>query len=158
MPPPATPMPGIMMLGFCHRLPALVFALVVLAALPTAVLAGPYEDALSRFVTDDFDDTTQAITGVAASGHPLAAAVLEALGNERLVFSAQAKTVFFRDNSDQLIDAATGRPVAGGALTDLTQVQINNRLRRVIEAALGALTLMAGAPEKRLEAAQAVFQ
>ena len=146
------------MLGFCNRLLALVFALAIFAALPIAAHAGAYEDALSRFVTDDFDDTTQAINGVAASGNPLAAAVIEALGDGRLVFSAQAKMVFFRDKSDQLIDAVTGKPVTAGAPTDLAPVQINNRLRRVIEAALGALTLMVGEPDKRLEAAQAVFQ
>jgi urea transport system permease protein len=151
-------MPGIMMLGLCNRLLALVLALGILAALPTAAHAGPYEDAVARFITDDFDDTTAAINGVAASGNPLAPAVLEALGDGRLVFSAQSKAVFFRDQSDRLIDAATGQPVTAGAPTDLAPVQINNRLRRVIEAALGALTLMVGEPDKRLEAAQAVFQ
>jgi urea transport system permease protein len=146
------------MLAFRHRLLALAFALGVLAALPTAARAGPYEDALSRFVTDDFGDTTEAINGVAASGNPLAPAVIEALGDGRLVFSAQSKTVFFRDKSDRLVDAVSGQPVTAGAPTDLAPVQINNRLRRVIEAALGALTLMVGEPDKRLEAAQAVFQ
>jgi urea transport system permease protein len=158
MPPPTSPTPGLTMFGFCGRLLALVFALGVFAALASVAQAGPYEDALSRFVTDDFDDTTAAINGVATSGHPLAAAVIEALQDERLVFSAQAKTVFFRDKSDQLIDAVTGQPVTAGTPSDLAPVQINNRLRRVIEAALGALTLMVGAPDKRLEAAQAVFQ
>ena len=37
-------------------------------------------------------------------------------------------------------------------------MRINNRLRRVIEAALGSLTLLAPDPTKRLEAAQAVFK
>jgi urea transport system permease protein len=150
------------MLGSCHRLLALVFAsgmLLGMLALPTVAHAAPYEDALARFVTDDFDDTTEAINGVAASGNPLAAAVLGALLDDgRLVFSAQAKKVFFRDGSGQLIDAATGQPVTAGAPADLAPVQINNRLRRVIEAALGALTLMVGEPDKRLEAAEAVFQ
>jgi urea transport system permease protein len=146
------------MSGFCRRLLALAFAFGVLATLPAASHAGPYEDALARFVTDDFDDTTEAINGIATSGDPLAAAVLEALQDGRLVFSAEAKTVFYRDTSDRLIDAVTGTPVAAGAPADLAPVQINNRLRRVIEAALGALTLMVGEPDKRLEAAQAVFQ
>jgi urea transport system permease protein len=145
-----------MMFRFCNRLLALVLALGIFTA--TAARAGPYEDALSRFVTDDFDDTTAAINGIAASGHPLAPAVLDALGDDRVLFSAQAKTVFFRDKSDRLIDAVTGQPVTAGAPADLAPVQINNRLRRVIEAALGALTLMVGEPDKRVEAAQAVFQ
>jgi urea transport system permease protein len=149
-------MPEIMMFRFCNRLLALVLALGIFTA--TAAQAGPYEDALSRFVTDDFDDTTAAINGIAASGHPLAPAVLDALGDDRVLFSAQAQTVFFRDKSDRLIDAVTGQPVTAGAPADLAPVQINNRLRRVIEAALGALTLMVGEPDKRVEAAQAVFQ
>jgi urea transport system permease protein len=151
-------LPEIMMLGLFSRLLALVFALGIYAALATAAHAGPYEDALARFVTNDFDDTTEAINGVAASGNPLAAAVLDALQDGRLLSGADSKKVFFRDSSDRLIDAATGQPVTAGAPADLAPVEINNRLRRVIEAALGALTLMVGEPDKRLEAAQRVFQ
>jgi urea transport system permease protein len=151
-------MPVRSMHAFCIRLMALVLAFGFLAALPLAAHAGPYEDALASFVTGDFDDTTEGINGVAASGNPLSAAILEALQDGRLQYSAEAKTVFFRDKSDRLIDAATGQPVAAGAPADLAPVEINNRLRRVIEAALGALTLMVGEPANRLEAAQAVFQ
>src|SRR5260370_36198589 len=103
-----------MMPGFCNRLLALVLALGIFAALATAAQAGPYEDALSGFITDDFDDTTAAINGVAASGHALAPVVLEALGAGGLVFSAQAKTVFFHDKTDRLNDAVTGQQVTAG--------------------------------------------
>jgi urea transport system permease protein len=151
-------MPEIKMFGFCHRLLALVFALGVLATLAPAAHAGPYEDAIARFLTGDFDDTTAGINGIASSGSPLAPTVLAALQDGRLMFSATAMKVFFNDSSDQLIDAVTGLPVTAGAPADLAPVEINNRLRRVIEAALGALTLMVGTPDKRLEAAQAVFQ
>ncbi|HEY6255296.1 MAG TPA: urea ABC transporter permease subunit UrtB [Xanthobacteraceae bacterium] len=147
-----------MMLGLCNRLMALVFALGILAVLPTAARAGPYEDALSRVATDDFSDTIEGVNGIAASGNPLAAIVIQALQDERLFFSAESKTVYFRDKSGQLIDAATGKPSTGGTPADLAQVQVNNRLRRVIEAALGALTLMVGEPDNRFDAAQAVFQ
>jgi urea transport system permease protein len=146
-----------MMLGLCHRLLALLFALGFLAALPVAAPAEPYEEALSHFLTDDFDDTIEAVNAIAGSGNPLAATVIEALQDERLFFSAESKTVYFRDASDRLMDAATGDPVTAAAPADLAPVQINNRLRRVIEAALGALTLMVGDPDKRFDAAQAVF-
>jgi urea transport system permease protein len=151
-------MPEIKMSGFCHRLLALVFALSILSALAPAAHAGPYEDALASFLTGEFDNTTTGINGVAASGSPLAPVVLGALQDGRLLYSATAQMVYFRDNADQLIDATTGQPVAAGAPADLAPVEINNRLRRVIEAALGALNLMVGTPDKRLEAAQAVFQ
>jgi urea transport system permease protein len=151
-------MPEIKMSGFCHRLLALVFALSILSAHAPAANAGPYEDALASFLTGEFDNTTTGINGVAASGSPLAPVVLGALQDGRLLYSATAQMVYFRDNADQLIDATTGQPVAAGAPADLAPVEINNRLRRVIEAALGALNLMVGTPDKRLEAAQAVFQ
>ena len=146
------------MSAFCRCLLALVFALGLFAALDLPVQAGPYEDALAHFVTDDFDDTAMGVDAVAASGNPLAATVLDALQDGRLFFSAQGKTVFYRDSADALFDAATGQPAAGPAPVDLAPVEINNRVRRVIEAALGAMTLMAGSADKRFEAAQAVFQ
>jgi urea transport system permease protein len=140
------------------RLLALVCSLGVLAAAITVARAGPYEDALLHFTTDSFSDTTDGITGVVASGNPLAATVIGALQEGRLLFSAQEKRVFVRDKSDQLIDAATGSPVAGSPPADLSPVRLNNRLRGVVQAAMGGLTLMAPDPGKRLEAAQAVFK
>jgi urea transport system permease protein len=143
---------------FIARLLALVCSLGVLAAVMTVAHAGPYEDALLHFTTDSFTDTTDGINGVAASGNPLAATVIGALQEGRLLFSAQEKRVFVRDKSNQLIDAATGSPVAGSPPADLSPVRLNNRLRGVVQAAMGSLTLMAPDPGKRLEAAQAVFK
>ena len=134
----------------------LVFGL--LAALTADAQAGPYEDALSRFSADSFDETIEGINGVVASGNALAAPVITALQDGRLLFSAESKRVFIRDKSDQLIDAATGEPIAGSPPADLAPVRLNNRLRRIVEAALGGLTLMAPDPGKRLEAAQAVLR
>ena len=146
------------MRGFGDRFIALVLALGLLAALTTGVRAGPYEDALARFTADSFDDTIEGINGVAASGNALAATVVAALQEGRLFFSAASRRVFFKDKSDRLIDAATGQPVAGAAPADLAPVRLNNRLRRIVEAALGGLTLMHPDPGKRLEAAQAVLR
>jgi len=146
------------MRAFSDRFIALVCALGVLAALTTAVRAGPYEDALLRFTADSFDETIEGINAVATSGNALAAQVIGALQEGRLLFSADEKQVFIREASDQLIDAATGRPVVGTAPSDLAPVRLNNRLRRIVEAALGGLTLMAPDAGKRFEAAQAVLK
>ena len=147
------------MRAFSDRFIALVCALGVLAAVVTAARAGPYEDGLLRFTADSFDDTIEGINAVATSGNPLAASVIGALQEGRLLFSADSKRVFIREApSDRLIDAATGEPVAGSAPSDLAPVRLNNRLRRIIEAALGGLTLMAPDPGKRFEAAQAVLK
>jgi urea transport system permease protein len=152
-------MPGLIgMRSFCDRFIALVLALGMLAAAMTGAQAGPYEDALSRFTADSFDETIEGINGVAASGNALAAPVISALQEGRLLFSAEQKRVFIREASDRLIDVATGQPVAGDPPPDLAPVRLNNRLRRIVEAALGGLTLMAPDPGKRLEAAQAVLK
>jgi urea transport system permease protein len=151
------------MFAFSSRFIARVLALAVLvlgvlAAVTTGAQAGPYEDALSRFSADSFDQTIEGINEVVASGNALAAPVITALQEGRLLFSAESKRVFIRDKSDRLIDAATGEPIVGSPPADLTPVRLNNRLRRIVEAALGGLTLMAPDPGKRLEAAQAVLR
>src|SRR5262245_25507497 len=119
---------------FIARLLALVCALGVLASAMTVARAGPYEDALLHFTTDSVSETTDGINGVVASGNPLAAIVIGALQDGRLLFSAQEKRVFFRDKSDQLIDAATGTPASGDPPADLSPVRLNNRLRGVVQA------------------------
>jgi urea transport system permease protein len=116
-----------------------------------------YQDALTRFTADSFDDTDAAITAVAASGNAQAIVVIRALQDGRLLLSADQKKVYIRDADGTILDAATGTPTAA-APADLKPVRINNRLRRSIDAALGNLTLLAADPERRLEAARAVFK
>src|SRR5262245_42481268 len=149
---------AIQMRAFRDRFIALVCALGMLAAWMTGARAGPYEDALVHFTADSFNETIEGVNKVAASGNPLAATLISALQEGRLFFSAEAKRVFIKDKSDQLLDAATGQPFAGAAPADLAPVRLNNRLRGIVQAALGSLTLMAPDPAKRLEAAQAVFK
>jgi urea transport system permease protein len=129
----------------------------MLVALLAGARAGPYEDALARFAADSFGDTTEGIEGVATSGSPLAETVIKALQEGRLFFSAASKGVFYKDK-DQLFDAATGQAVTGAAPDDLSAVRLNNRLRGLIEAKLGSLTLLSPVAARRLEAAQAVFK
>src|SRR5947209_6139331 len=143
-----------------ERIIAVVFALGLLfaSAIETnaqSANAQRYEAALAGFTKDAFNDTDEAISAVAASGSPLALQVIEALQDGRLSFTADK--VFITDKSGNLLDAANGKPPAA-APTGAQPVRVNNRLRRSIEAALGALTLMSSDPARRLEAAQAVFR
>ncbi|HEY7549315.1 MAG TPA: urea ABC transporter permease subunit UrtB, partial [Hyphomicrobiaceae bacterium] len=143
---------------FCERAAALFGALGILLAAGGLAHAGPYEDALPGFTEDSLSDTGEAITKVAASGSPLAAPLLEALKDARLLYSAAEKRVFIKTGSGALTDAATGKDISGNPPADLDTVRVNNRLRIATEAALGGLTLMAPDPKRRLEAAQAVFK
>jgi urea transport system permease protein len=120
--------------------------------------AAGLDEALAHFTTDDFSDTEEGIGAVAASGDPRAETILRALQDGSLMYSAERKAVYIKDESDKLADAATGQPAAGEAPADLDTVRINNRLRGAIDAALGGLTLLARDPQARFEAAQAVFK
>jgi urea transport system permease protein len=146
------------MRAFYDRFIAFVIALGLLVAGAVFAYAGPYEDALAGFTTDDFSDTADAVNAVAASGSPLAGPLIEALQDGRLSFSAKDKKVYIKTNDGALLDAATGKPAEGAPPDDIDAVRLNNRLRGVVDAAVGGLTLMASDPNRRYDAAQAVFK
>jgi urea transport system permease protein len=146
------------MRALAYRLAALALACGLLAATIMPVRAESFDDALARFAADSFSDTEAAINAVAASGHPMAANVIEALADGRLVVDPNSRKVYIKDKSGALLDAATGAPAAGETPHRLKTVRVNNRIRRAIEASLGGLTLLSADPGKRLEAAQAVFR
>ena len=143
--------------GFHDRALALVFALGLLLFGAASASAGPYEDALAGLTTDSFSDTADAIDTLAASGDRRTGPLLEALKDKRLLFSADGKRVFIKDRSDKLTDAASGESVATPP-ADIENVRLNNRVRGMLDAALGSLTLMAKEPGRRFDAAQAVFK
>ena len=133
-------------------------ALATASALRAQGGAQSYEQALEKFAANSYNDTDAAIAGVAASGNPLAAQVITALQDGRLLFNSDDKKIYIRDAKGAIVDAATGQPITGTAPANLKPVRVNNRIRRGIEAALGALTLLSPDPAKRFEAANAVFK
>ena len=142
---------------FCRAcLVALVFALGLTLAQSNAH-ADALDDALAHFTAGDFAETDTGISQVAASGAPRAEAILQALKNGQLMFSAEKKAVYIQDENNKLFDAATGQQVSGDPPADLDTVGVNNRLRGDIDAALGGLTLLSHDPVQRYDAAQQVF-
>jgi urea transport system permease protein len=120
--------------------------------------AASLDDALAHFTADDFSETSTGINDVAASGDQRAETIIRALQDGRLMFSAERKAVYIKDESGKLTDAATGTAIAGEAPADVDTVRLNNRLRGALEAAVGGLTLLASDPGARYDAAQAVFK
>src|SRR5690242_21661762 len=133
---------------------ALAFLLIVFAV---PALAGPFEDAVGKFATDDFSDTDEAIGAVATSGNPLAFPIISALQDGRLMFDADSKKVYIKQADGKAIDAATGAAV-DSIPESASAVNLNNRLRRAVDAAIGGLTLMSPDASARLSAAQSVFK
>jgi urea transport system permease protein len=136
--------------------------LMLLACLMLLVpMAGAQADAvdtaLSRFTTDTFDDTQKGIEVLAQTGHATAEDVLAALLSNRLFFRPLDKALFYRGPAGAFHEAKTGNAANVDAKA-LKPVRLNNRLRRVVEGALGSLTLLAPDPQKRIRAAEAVFR
>jgi urea transport system permease protein len=120
--------------------------------------AASLDDAIAHFTADDFDETITGISQVIAGGDARAAIILQALQGGQLMFSAEKKTVYIQDDASKLTDAATGQPVPGDPPDDLDNVHLNNRVRGALDAALGGLALLSADPNKRFDAAQAVFK
>ena len=140
-------------------LPAILAAFLILIAVAGGVHAASVADALPGFATDSFPDTEAALKAVAASGDPQAAAVIQALQDGKLAFDPDSKAVFIKAADGSLLDPATGKPAAGAPPADnLKTVRLNNRVRGLIDAAIGALTLLSPDPVARQSAADAVFK
>jgi urea transport system permease protein len=151
------------MCGCRERCAGLVVALALLLASAFAASAQSpehqsFDEALEKFAADTYNDTDAAIAGIAGSGNLLATQIIEALQDGRLLFSAADKRIYLREAAGSLLEASTGKPIAGAEPADLSPVRVNNRIRRSIEAALGGLTLLSPDPVRRLEAAKAVFK
>ena len=137
---------------------ALFFALLALGALaaPARADSARFEAGLTQFLTDSFADTEAGIAALVAAGDPRAVAVLEALGDRRLMASSGSKRVYYKAASGQGFDALSGEKVEIPA--DASMVRLNNRLRNVVQTALGGMTLLSPDPVQRLAAAKSVFK
>ncbi|HLJ70033.1 MAG TPA: urea ABC transporter permease subunit UrtB [Roseiarcus sp.] len=133
---------------------ALLALLSLVAALGAPARADPLDDTLARFAADKYSESEKAVGELAASGAPAAQTIIEALSDNRLYYDA-ARKVYFKDPSGALLDAKTG---AKAIAANLKKVRVNNGLRSAIAAALGAMTLAAPDPDKRIAAAEAVFK
>jgi urea transport system permease protein len=139
-------------------------ARVLLAALMTAIAcllaagaaaAATFEEAVASFADNSFATTVAAVEALGAGGDPRAEAVLEALRDGKLKIAGDGKAVVIVTDTGAT-DAMTGAAVTLPA--ELTAVRLNNRVRGAINAALGALTLLAPDPNRRRAAAEAVFK
>lgn len=140
---------------------ALLVALLALCAVlvgplvaPPAAQAQDISAPLAQMANDNYNDTEAALGALALSGSPAAAQIVAALADGKLVYSSTAPRQLFIRTDTGLVDPVTLQPVADAPA--VKPVRVNNRIRRAIEAASGALSLVSPDPAKRLEAAVAV--
>ena len=132
-------------------------ALLIFVCGASFAQADPLDDTLAKFQEDKFPQTAAAISELAVSGAPNAAAILDALGDNRLFVDPAAHLLVYKNLAGDFINARTNEKLAS-APASLKKVRVNNGLRAAIEAAIGSLTLANADPAKRIEAADAVFK
>ena len=132
-----------------------VLALLVLSG---AARADALDDTLARFLDDKFPQTETAIGELAAEAPPQAAAILEALGDNRLLINPADRAVAYKTAAGAMLNAKTGEPIPEAGAAAFKKVRVNNALRRAIQGAMGSVMLANPDPEKRLAAAEDVFR
>jgi urea transport system permease protein len=135
-----------------------VLGILALLMVASAARADALDDTLAKFLDDKFPRTEAAIGELTAEAPPEAAAILDALGDNRLMIDPADHLVAYRTTAGTILDAKTGQPVAGVDPAAFKKVRVNNALRRAIEGAMGSLTLANPDPEKRTAAAEDVFR
>jgi urea transport system permease protein len=121
-----------------------------------AARADALDDTLARFLDDKFPQTEKGIGELASEAPPQAAAILEALGDNRLLIDPADHIVAYKTAAGAILNARTGETIASAVA--FKKVRVNNALRRAIEGAMGSLTLANPDPERRFAAAEDVFR
>ena len=135
----------------------LLFLVLTMGVGMESAFAAPFNDAITRLANDDFVDTTAAVDAIVASRDPRALATIEALRAGRLHVEPATKQVFIVSPDGAIVDAANGLSVLG-LPAGASVVRLNNRLRRALDSAVGALTLLSPDAATRIRAAESVLK
>jgi len=146
-----------------------VAALVALVIMMAALLPGDgqaqtkdgFADLVQALGAKSYSAKIRAVNKLAATGDDRVASILEAMaGRDLYSRKSDQRVVIGRNKVGQyeVIDPITGQVVGLAETAALSRLRINNRLRRTIRTALGALTLASSDPQKRIVAAQSIFK
>src|SRR6266568_1755624 len=134
--------------------------ILLLAASPAR--AEDLADVVSELGGASFAAKEKAIVALGKLGDPLAVPILQALSDDRLRRAPDGRVVMLAragaGGATKLLDAASGRELSDVMLDSLERIIVNNRLRGLIEASLGTLTLFSPDRDARLAAAQNVLK
>jgi len=143
--------------GALRPIAGLVLACALLAVVPQHVLAATATPIAQTLLAPlAADDTDERLAGIAALGElasPAAAAVLDALGSDRL-FATESGRILIQDAQGAVSDPETGETLA--LPEDASSISINNRLRVGIANALAAQQILTGDVPTRLAAVRSL--
>jgi len=137
---------------------SLMFAMAGLAAAQQAQLPTEPEALVAALATADFDEKAQIVNALAASGHPRAIAIINALTAGTISSAPDGKIVIESgDDAKTYVDALSGDPVAGLTEDQVSKIGVNNRLRRDLRGLSARLSLMSRDRGIRFKAAADAF-
>jgi urea transport system permease protein len=116
---------------------------------------------VTALASGGFNERIAAVDRLAATGDPRVVAVLEALLDGRLVTRSADNAVVLAEESGQVLllrEPLTGTDLGQVPRDAVSRIPINNRLRGVVRAALGGLTLLSPEASVRRQAADAVLK
>jgi urea transport system permease protein len=134
---------------------------LIAAFAPALAEDASLRDLINALGQGNYAETEKQVNAIAATGDARAVPALEALAAGNLYARKVDGIVFIvaEAGSDfRLTDPLTGEEAGEGPKAAFEKIKVNNKLRRVIRAALGALTLMSSDPATRRAAAEAIFQ
>ena len=115
---------------------------------------------IDALATGKLKDRTAQIEAITAKGDVRAVPALQALQGGTLYFRKSDKKVFLtqKDGSGlTLIEPLTGQEAGTAAKKELRKVKVNNKLRRLLSAEIGSMTLESPDSTVRLAAAQSMY-
>ncbi len=117
---------------------------------------------IASLAEDGFDNTEAAVGVLAATGDSRVIPALEALAEGDLYTRDDDGSVVITTKGSGrnyiLLDPLTGEDLGEVGRRDVGKIKVNNKLRRIIRAALGGLTLRNPDPDVRQQAAEAIFK
>jgi urea transport system permease protein len=163
-PPPSIPktelVPPTMRLSI-PTLASLATALMLMVGILQPAYGADIRSVVNTLGQGDYAALQAAIGTLAATGDPAAASTLQALSDGDLYVRTSDGAVFKAVKSGDgyaLTDTVTGTDAGTAAASNITKVKVNNKLRGVIRAAMGSLTLMSPDPKQRFLAATDIFK
>jgi urea transport system permease protein len=148
-------------MSISRSLAGLISTLAAMVLITSTVLAADLPALVTNLTTGSFGDRETAVGALATSGDARAAPILQALSAGQLYVRKSDNAVLIgKPDGNQLAleEAITGKPAGTGDESGLDRVRVNNRLRGVIDAAVGSLTLMGPDAKVRREAADSLFK
>ncbi len=138
--------------------PLLLAAAFVLAAMPAQADIGAD---VAGLAAKGYKAKGEAVERLATSGDARAVPVLRAYLEQRLFRRKSDDRLVIGEKSGKiyhLLDPLSLAALGEAGKRDLRKVKINNKLRGMVRGALGRLSLMDPDPDRRVEAADAVFK